>query len=55
MRSQPITWEVDGTQYVAIGSGMGGLVPGLSGAPEKGTNGNALLVFALPETKWFWE
>mgnify|MGYP006085351529 FL=1 len=57
IRSQPITWQIDGTQYVAIGSGMGGLVPGLSGAPEKGTNGNTLLVFAVPETKtkWFWQ
>lgn len=49
IRSQPVTWEADGRQYVAIGSGSGGVVPGFMGTPEVVTTGSALIVFALPE------
>jgi alcohol dehydrogenase (cytochrome c) len=55
IRSQPITWKADGQQFVAIPSGSGGLVPGLTGAPELITNGSAVVVFAVPKSKWFWE
>ena len=48
IRSQPITWQVDGRQYIAIGSGAGGIVPSFMGMPELRTTGSALVVFALP-------
>jgi alcohol dehydrogenase (cytochrome c) len=50
----PITYRVDGTQYVAVPTGIGGgsprVVPGLI-APDvrHPPFGNALYVFALPE------
>lgn len=50
----PITYAVDGRQYVAIGTGIGGgswtTIP-LELAPEKRrpSGGNGLFVFALPE------
>jgi alcohol dehydrogenase (cytochrome c) len=50
----PITYRVDGTQYVAVPTGLGGgsprVVPGLI-APDvrHPPMGNALYVFALPE------
>jgi alcohol dehydrogenase (cytochrome c) len=52
----PITFSVDGRQYVAVPTGLGGgsprQVPGLI-APDihHPSNGNALYVFALPEKK----
>jgi alcohol dehydrogenase (cytochrome c) len=49
IRSQPVTWEADGRQYVAIGSGSGGVVPSFMGTPEVITTGSALVVFALPQ------
>ncbi len=49
IRSQPITWEMDGRQYVAIGSGAGGVVPSFMGTPDITTTGSALIVFALPK------
>lgn len=49
VRGQPITWEIEGRQYVAIGSGAGGLVPQFLGRPDLITAGSALVVFALPE------
>ena len=55
VRSQPVTWKADGRQYVAIASGLGGLVPNLTGRAQNVNRGGTLVVFALPETKWFWE
>jgi alcohol dehydrogenase (cytochrome c) len=49
IRSQPVTWEMDGRQYVAIPSGGGGIAAGIVGEPEITTMGNTLVVFALPE------
>jgi alcohol dehydrogenase (cytochrome c) len=52
----PLTFEVDGRQYVAVTTGLGGgsprLVPGLI-APEihVPATGHALYVFALPERR----
>lgn len=52
----PLTFSVDGKQYVAVSSGLGGgsprLVPAVL-APEVHypSNGNALYVFALPDKK----
>jgi len=52
----PITFAVDGKQYVAVTTGLGGgsprLVPGTI-APEVRvpTTGQALYVFALPDRK----
>jgi alcohol dehydrogenase (cytochrome c) len=48
IHSSPITYQVDGVQYVAIPSGWGGwlagIAPNMMGAPR----GDALYVFALP-------
>lgn len=49
IRGQPVTWEMDGRQYVAIGSGAGGVVPTFLGTPELRTTGSSLVVFALPK------
>ena len=49
VRSQPITYRIDGRQYVAIGSGTGGLAVSVVGQPENITMGSALIVFALPK------
>ena len=48
IRSQPVTWQMDGRQFVAIGSGAGGIVSTYVGSPDIITTGSALLVFALP-------
>ena len=55
IRSQPITWKVDGQQFVAIASGGGGIIGSIVGAPDLVTNGSTLVVFAVPKSKWFWE
>lgn len=47
IRSQPVTWEMNGRQFIAIGSGAGGLVPSYVGSPKIITTGSALMVFAL--------
>ena len=48
--SSPITYSIDGRQYIAVPVGWGswveGFLPGLLGAPR----GNALFAFALPES-----
>lgn len=48
---QPITWEMDGTQYVAVTSGWGGAVPLWGGEVAKSTEhinqGGMLWVFKL--------
>ena len=49
IRSQPTTYAIDGRQYVAIGSGGGGLAVTLVGEPPIRTLGSTLVVFALPE------
>ena len=49
IRSQPITYRIDGRQYVAIGSGTGGLAVSVVGQPKNITMGSALIVFALPK------
>jgi alcohol dehydrogenase (cytochrome c) len=47
----PVTYEVDGRQYVAVSTGGSGLAFGLGRlSPELRTgSGNQLFVFALPE------
>ena len=51
IHGSPITYAVDGRQYVAVPSGWGGWLPGfapeLYGAPR----GSALFVFALPQER----
>ena len=49
VRSQPVTYAIGGRQYVAIGSGGGGLAVTLVGEPPRRTLGSTLVVFALPE------
>lgn len=49
IRSQPVTWRMDGQQYVAIPSGGGGIAVEIIGKPEHATLGSALIVFALPQ------
>ncbi len=49
VRGQPITYKIDGRQYVAIGSGGGGLAADYAGKPPLITLGSALFVFALPQ------
>ena len=57
IRSQPITWQMNGKQFIAIPSGGGGIAAAIVGAPPLETYGSALFVFSLPETdfKWFWQ
>ena len=47
IRSHPIAYELDGTVYLAVGSGGGGVVQGASGNPPSVPLGSSLLVFAL--------
>ncbi len=49
VRGQPITYKVNGRQYVAIPSGAGGLVVSIVGENPNVSRGSALFVFALPE------
>ncbi len=49
IRSQPITWEMDGEQYVAVLSGGGGIAAAIVGAPPLATLGGAMVVFKLAE------
>ncbi|HEU0221110.1 MAG TPA: PQQ-dependent methanol/ethanol family dehydrogenase [Paracoccaceae bacterium] len=50
---QPITWEMDGEQYVSIASGWGGAVPLWGGEVAKKVNylnqGGSVWVFKLPK------
>ena len=55
IRSQPITWKVDGEQFVAVPSGGGGIIGSIVGAPESVTHGSTVVVFSVPKSKWFWE
>jgi len=48
VRGQPVTYKINGRQYVAIPSGGGGLAVSLVGENPLSTRGSALLVFALP-------
>ncbi len=49
IRGQPITYKIAGRQYVAFGSGGGGLAIQIAGQPPLDTPGSALMVFALPQ------
>ena len=49
IRGQPVTWEQDGRQFVAVTSGGGGLAVTIVGEPPIVTLGSALIVFALPQ------
>lgn len=50
---QPVTWEMDGEQYVAVASGWGGAVPLWGGEVAKKVNylnqGGSIWVFKLPK------
>ncbi|MCB9385176.1 MAG: PQQ-dependent dehydrogenase, methanol/ethanol family [Bryobacterales bacterium] len=54
IRAAPVTYELDGVQYIAIASGMGGAVGGYTGtgAPwmRNSRGGSALFVFRLFES-----
>ena len=47
IRSQPVTWEMDGEQHVGILSGGGGIAAAIVGEPPMATLGSSLLVFKL--------
>ncbi len=47
IRSQPMAYQLDGKTYVAIGSGGGGLVQEMTGAPMPLPYGSTLFVFTL--------
>ena len=47
IRSHPVAYELDGTVYLAVGSGGGGVVQQASGNPPSMPLGSSLLVFAL--------
>ena len=49
VRGQPVTYKINGRQYVAIPSGGGGIVPNAVGEPSLVSKGTALIVFALPQ------
>ena len=48
---QPVSYSIDGRQYIAVPTGWGawteGFLPGMLGAGQ----GSALFVFALPEVR----
>jgi alcohol dehydrogenase (cytochrome c) len=48
IHSNPVTYSVNGKQYVAIPSGWGGWLDGFAPGLFGGSRGNALFVFALP-------
>ncbi len=48
VRGQPVSYEFGGRQFVAIGSGGGGLAAALVGEPPLLPKGSALVVFTLP-------
>ena len=49
VEGQPITWEQDGVQYIAVASGIGGVYSLFSGDARLATvpPGGSLTVFAL--------
>ena len=49
VRGQPITWKSGKRQFVAFGSGGGGIAVQIVGQPPLDTPGSALVVVALPE------
>jgi hypothetical protein len=48
VRSQPIAYEIDGTAYVAIGSGSWASFETFTGGPANIPEGGHLFVFAIP-------
>lgn len=48
IHSNPITYSVNGKQYIAVASGWGGWIKGFAPELYGGTRGSALFVFALP-------
>jgi alcohol dehydrogenase (cytochrome c) len=48
IHSNPITYSVNGKQYVAVASGWGGWMKGFAPELYGGTRGSALIAFALP-------
>jgi alcohol dehydrogenase (cytochrome c) len=48
IHSSPITYSVDGRQYVAVPSGWGGWIPGINPNMAGAPRGAALFAFALP-------
>jgi alcohol dehydrogenase (cytochrome c) len=49
IHASPMTYAVNGRQYVAVASGWGGWMKGFAPELFGGNRGNALFVFALPE------
>jgi len=49
IHSNPVTYSVDGRQYVAVPTGWGGWMKGFAPEMYGGTRGSALFVFALPQ------
>lgn len=48
IHSNPVTYAVDGKQYLAVPTGWGGWLEGFAPGLFGGSRGNALFVFALP-------
>jgi alcohol dehydrogenase (cytochrome c) len=48
IHSNPVTYSVNGKQYLAVPSGWGGWIEGFAPGLLGGPRGNALFVFALP-------
>ncbi len=48
IHSNPVTYSVNGKQYVAVPTGWGGWMKGFSPELYGSTRGSALFVFALP-------
>jgi len=48
IHSNPVTYSVNGKQYIAVPSGWGGWLDGFAPQLLGGARGNALFVFALP-------
>ena len=48
IHSSPVTYSIDGKQYIAVPSGWGGWVAGIAPHMASAPRGDALYVFALP-------
>jgi len=49
IHGSPITYRVDGKQYIAVPSGWGGWVEGFAPEMYGASRGSALFVFVLPD------
>jgi alcohol dehydrogenase (cytochrome c) len=49
IHASPVTYSIEGKQYVAIATGWGGWMKGFAPELYGGNRGSALIVFSLPD------